>query len=621
MAVSSCKTWAVRAAALALGWCVAPASAGQAGASASVVVEGWRHRIWAVYPIEKVLADEALPVSNRAERVLLSAARGEAEPCVLLLRSEVPLRKVEVEGTDLARPDGARLAASAVRVQRLAYITVDEPSGTRIKQPMPYETGTGEYPDPLLDGGGAARPGRNLQFLVTLRVPREAQAGTYEGALRLRFEREGWMPAGVSAEDRIPLTLTVRPFALPEVSPLLNTCVASPQALPLWLQGAGTLEALRRDCVEHGQSPDPLPSPVVRVSPDGSVAVDSTAWEAAAADLLEVKKVSHLFLPVWSHRKSGEMQGVYFLWHYPAVTQQRWNGAAICDATGELTPAFKARFGAYLKHMHAVIARRGWLGRIMVTTMDEPYTYHLHDEGRKQDTPENNYRVIGSFVRFVREVAPGLKTYATADPAPGLNGLIDHWCLRNLKHAGEARERAAAHGETVTFCDNYRTFIDYPAVSARSLGWLAWKIGAAGWLTYETLGGFSTAWEGPAFVYPLFGGGTVWGMGQLFYPDPAGSGRIASSLRWELMREGCDDYAYLWLLRQRVAGLSAEKRAGAAAREAQVLLDSAASQVVGGTGDAETESGTAAPNAQSNRIPHELRRRIGDTIEQLLAGD
>jgi hypothetical protein len=47
------------------------------------------------------------------------------------------------------------------------------------------------------------------------------------------------------------------------------------------------------------------------------------------------------------------------------------------------------------------------------------------------------------------------------------------------------------------------------------------------------------------------------------------------------------------------------------------LLDSAATQVVGGSGDAETNSQAAKPNAQSNRVPHELRQRIGDLIGQL----
>ena len=587
-----------------------------AAETSALVVEGWRRRVWSIYPVEKLKADDVLPAEPKAGGVALTAARGEAEPFVLALRSDVPLRQVEVVCGELRTAGGATLKAADFLVKRLAYTQLDAPSGTGIKMPMPYDTGSGAIPDPLLDGTGDARPGRNLQFLVTVNVPREARPGRYEGAATLRFRREGWMSADQAGPDRIPLTVVVRPFALPEVSPLLNTCVASPHALPDWLNRPETLAALRRDFIAHGQTPDPLPSPVVRRGQDGTVTVDSAEWEAAAAALLDEGKAAHLFLPVWSGYQKGVLQGVYFLWHYPAVTRQRWFGALICGEDGDLTAEFKQAFGAYLKHMHAVITRRGWLGRIYITTMDEPYTYHLHNEDRARDTPENNYRVIGNYVRFVRAAAPGLRTFATADPAPALNGLIDLWCLRNLKHAAEARERAAKYGESVTFCDNYRTFIDYPAVSARSLGWLAWKLGARGWLTYETLGAFTEAWEGPAFVYPNFSGGLVWGMGQLFYPDVRGRGGIAPSLRWEMMREGCEDYAYLWLLQERFNRLTAAQRESAAAQKAQALLATAADHVVGGAGDAETSSQAASPNAQRNRVPHDLRRRIGDLIEQ-----
>lgn len=586
-----------------------------AAKSASLVVEGWRHRVWSIYPVEKLKADEWLPTEPRADRVSLTIARGETEPFVLVLRSDVPLRKVNVSGSDLLGAAGVKLAASTITSQRMGYIHVDTPSGTRIKQPMPYETGTGDFPDPLLRDGGDARPDRNLQFLVTVNVPREARPGRYEGAVKLEFLREGWMKAGIATEHLIPLVVVVRSFAMPEVSPLINTSVASPQALTAWLQSPATLASLHREFVTHGQTPDPLPSPVVQISKDGTLAVDSAAWEKAAAEMLDAHHGSHLFLPVWSMRKTGEMQGVYFLWHYPAVTKQRWFGALICNPDGELTAEFQRTFGAYLKHMHELLKRRGWLDRMFITTMDEPYTYHTDD--RAADTPANNYRVIRNYVRFVRDTAPGLRTFVTGDPTPELNGLIDHWCLRNLDHAHVARQRAKQQGELVTFCDNYRTFIDYPAVSARSLGWLAWKIGAHGWLTYETLGGFTNAWEGPVFVYPQFNGGTTWGLGQLFYPAPSGSGYVASSLRWELMREGCDDYHYLWLLRERLKAVPASREASAAVQEARALLATVADQVVGGSGDSETENGEPRPNAQSNRVPNEFRSRLGDLIEQL----
>jgi hypothetical protein len=593
---------------------VNPASV-HANAAASLMVEGWRRRLWVLYPVEKLRAADQLNTEKRSESVSIQAARGEVEPFVIVVRSEVPLRNVSVSCADLTSEEGVVLSSAAVRFKRMAYVYVDEPSGTRMKATMPYETGVGEYPDPLLDGSGDARPNRNLQFLVTVTVPRDARAGTYRGALRVSHTREAWMPADKPCEEVVALELSVRGFALPEVSPLLNTCVLSTKRLPEWLQTRSLVDGIHGDFSAHFQTPDPLPSPVVRISKEGELTVDSREWEKSAAALFEKGSTAHLFLPVWSPFKTGEMQGLYFLWHFPAVTKQRWFGAQICEENGDIHPDFEARFGAYLKHMHALLERRGWLDRFFVATMDEPYTYHTSD--RAQDIPANNYRVIRNFVQFLRKTAPGLRAFATADPHPDLNGFIDHWCLRNLDHAAEARERAATFGEVVTFCDNYRTFIDYPAVSARSFGWLAWKFGARGWLTYETLGSFAEAWEGPVFVYPQFGGSTVWGMGQMFYPDTHGAGAVAPSLRWEMMREGAEDYQYLWLLKNTLDGLSQALKQTEEAREAARILTDCASEVVGGTGDAEVSIKERKPNAQGNIVPMNLRKRVGDLIEKL----
>lgn len=597
----------------------AQALAGEADlAPSQLLVEGWRHRVWLVYPPEKIKADQDLPLEPRGQAIVLSSARNEPEPFVLALRTEMPLREVSVRAGALHGPQGAVLAAENITSRRVGYVFVDEPSGTRIADPMPYDTGTGWYPDPLLGGAGLARPGRNLQFWVTVRVPPATPPGSYEGEAEVCFRKESWMPPGKLPESiRIPLRLQVRTFALPETSPLRNTAFFNPNlphgkaADPVWMEG------LYRDFVAHRQTPEPvLPSPQVKILADGSVGVDASGWERAAGRLLEEWHVPHVFVPVWSFGAQAPMQGIYFLWHYPAVMSQRWQGALICGQDRRLTAEFQQRFGAYLAAVEEIVKRRGWAGRVYLATMDEPYTCHTGD--RQMDVPEHNYEVVRNFVALVRQTAPSLKTFVTGDPVPGLTGVVDHWCLRNLQHAAEARLRSERHGEMVTFCDNYRTFIDYPAVSARSLGWLAWKLGAQGWLTYETMGGLNTAWEGPLTVYPSFHGPLLWGMGQMFYPDPVGEG-LAPSLRWDMMREGCDDYEYLWLLRERWQSLPADARESEAGRRARALLDTAADEVVGGRGDPETQSSAPKANAQSNRVPHRLRETIAELLEALPA--
>jgi hypothetical protein len=478
---------------------------------------------------------------------------------------------------------------------------------------MPYPVGTGQYPDPLLDNRGEVRPKHNLQFLITVQVPRDAHPGRYEGTVKLVFRKETWMKPDLVPEDSVHVVVNVRSFALPEHSPLLNTSYANLRELPEAQRTPERIAAMQRNFTEHHQTPEPLlPSPRVKIDNAGMLTVDSHEWELAVEALFK-NGGTHVFLPVWGfYPEPALAQGLYFLHHYPAVTNQKWLGPVICKPDKSLTPEFIALFGRYLKHMHGVLKQHGWLDRAFIATMDEPYTYHTGD--RAQDTPANNYEVIRNFVRLVRETAPGLRTFCTADPAEGLIGHIDHWCLRNLDHAAAARERAERHGEIVTFCDNYRTFIDYPAISARSLGWLAWQIGARGWLTFETLGSYRTAWEAPVLVYAQFDGATTWGMGQMFYPDPL-TGAPLNSLRWELMREGCDDYEYLWLLREAL-----KQRPTIAAQQ---WLDTAAQTIVSGGGDAETltkiPSQTPSQNAISNTAAHQLREKAAEWIERLTA--
>ncbi len=575
--------------------------------AATQLVEGWQHRVFASYPVEKIKDDDDLPKGPLADALSISAARGESETFAIALRSNVPLREIEVKASDFRQAGGAVIPSSTLSAMLIGYVHVDEPSGTRMKQAMPYPVGTGRYPDPLMPGKGDARPGRNVQFLLTLKVPRDAAPGRYDGTLKVIFRREPWMPANVVNEDTIKLAVTVRSFALPGRSSLLNTSFANLRVLPDSQRTPAAVEALQTSFIEHRQMPEPLiPSPKLKLDTQGSLNVDSSAWEAAVTKCF-ASGGSHVFVPVWGFSPEPALaQGIYFLYHYPAVTNQRWLGAKICQADRKLTPEFTALFGAYLRHMHGVLKRNGWLDRAFIATMDEPYTYHTDD--RQNDTPANNYEVIRNYVGFVREVAPGLRTFCTADPAEGLNGFIDHWCLRNLRHASTARERADKHGEVFTFCDNYRTFIDFPAVSARSFGWLAWKIGARGWLTFETLGSYQRAWEGPVFVYPAFNGATVWGMGHMFYPRPF-TGAPLPSLRWELMRESCDDYEYLLLLRDLLKqhpNTEAEKFLAEIARDAVKL-----------GGDGETAAAIETDEKASATDLHRRREKIAEWIEKL----
>ena len=198
----------------------------------------------------------------------MSAARGEVEPFLLLRRPEVPLRGVEARLSALVGPGGTVISAPAAPARHLGYVFIDEPSGTRMGQKMPFSTGTGLYPDPLLAGAAEVRPQRNLQFWVPVSVPRDAVAGVYKGEVSLTCRKEGWMPEQSGLPLRLPVELTVRGFALPEPSPLRNTAYFSTGQLPKERLSPEWLEGLYKDFAAHRHTPEPLlPSPRLRVLP------------------------------------------------------------------------------------------------------------------------------------------------------------------------------------------------------------------------------------------------------------------------------------------------------------------------------------------------------------------
>jgi hypothetical protein len=195
--------------------------------------------------------------------------------------------------------------------------------------------------------------------------------------------------------------------------------------------------------------------------------------------------------------------------------------------------------------------------------MDEPHA--LED-----------FRAIRAYTAFVREVAPSLLRFCTAPPREELLGAIDAWCPQVYDATAVAARQAA--GERLMFYKNWLHLIDMPMVNPRLLGWIAWKTKARGWLTYATMGRWERAWDEPYVIYPNTGI-RAWGLGLWWYPDPLGP-RILTSIRWETMRDGCEDYEYLKLLQFLAQKHKDDPKIADTMREAQAFLAEAPAKVI-----------------------------------------
>src|SRR6266511_1617175 len=248
------------------------------------------------------------------------------------------------------------------------------------------------------------------------------------------------------------------------------------------------------------------------------------------------------------------------------------------------TPEYDALFRDYLTQFEQYLNQRQWL--------DAAYAYWI-DEPRPAD-----YELVAAGMDQLKAAAPGIRRMLTATPNPKLIGHVGIWCgLTSLWTPGQMAERRAAGEETWWYIANvpnapYLTeFIDHPGTELRLWPWQSWQYGVTGILIWNTVCWTSShsndaptvqdPWADPmsyvAGASFASGSAEVWGNGdgRFLYPprgslDTNSGPRLegpVNSVRWENLRDGMEDYEYLWLLQE------ATERAAAAGGQSSLLSE------------------------------------------------
>jgi hypothetical protein len=240
---------------------------------------------------------------------------------------------------------------------------------------------------------------------------------------------------------------------------------------------------------------------------------------------------------------------------------------------GEGTPQYKAMFSSYVGQLEAHLSEHGWLDMAYVYWFDEP--------------APRDFDFVAQGMRRLKKYAPDLRRMLTEEPGDNvLAGLVDVWCPVSFHydHAQAEKRRAAGErfwwyvctGPKAPYCT---LFIDHPATELRVWHWQTWQrniVGTLVWQTnywtstaafpdqpqnpYEDPMGYVSGYSTPRGVKRHWGNGD----GRFIYPPlaaavPTESGNApviappVSSIRWEMLREGVEDYEYLYKLREMIA--------------------------------------------------------------------
>ena len=465
-------------------------------------------------PVRKLFRDKLWFQGEFVSQVALSAARNEYEAfqlCVVPLQTAdpEPVKGVRLTATDLIGENGAKIPAANVKIWQVGYVRTGIPS---------YPTcHVGYWPDPLLEHDAPLDvDGHQLQaFWIRVYVAEGIAPGQYQGGIKVATDTLG--------SQTLTIKLRVRAFTLPKDPKLIFHTLRYLELKPYMNYYQISADAARDVVKQYTET-----------------LIGEYKLFPAAASFYD--KGDTDFSRFDAQLQPLIQKGMKLLRCLPRV---KFEGLS-----RGIEPAEFKRLTDHLR-------QKGWL--------DKTYVYCLSDE-----PSEAQYPKLREYAAKLKELVPDVKILTSESPYPGLVGFTDAWWSDvSTEDPAYNRERQKA-GDLVLwyFCrvpihmdriynsiwDSPLMLIDRAATEQRVAFWLAWKYKIDGIMIWAGNGSWykkgKTTWpEEPwdpyidTYAWPY--GGADNGNGVLFYPGKHGP---LPSVRLEVLREGREDYEYLWLL-------------------------------------------------------------------------
>jgi len=526
------RSWALIAFFLLTASCAASFAQNTASPPGGVIASTAWGTLWNCSSTFKVMRDTP-PPSRKTGAVQISAAANEFEAFQLVLTPAKQVASVRVVPRKLIGPKNSALQAWSISVRNVEYVNVTEPTHEGLR--------AGAYPDPLPDFAAVAAPkGINTSIWVTVNVPPKTAAGLYSGAIDVIADGK---------KTAVPLKVRVWSFELPPVSKL-RTAYGCDMGTVSAYQGATTLEQKRK--------------------------------------LLDLYNINF-----WRHRVAP-----YSPYTYYELKPSLENGVIKVDFT-EFDKAIQKYFPLFNSFMLPGFGMGDKLGLDMGDNYDQTkieymrmVTEHLVDKGQigkgynyiTDEPTEEQYKQVKAASDLCRMADERIKVLLTEQVEPALADSVDIW-VPLLSNYDESRAKAAQKaGDEVWWyvcCGPHQpypnNFIDYPAIDQRILPWISWRHGVTGILYWSTTYWKENPYEAPMSHSP---DGGKWGNGDghLLYPatrkpsDNFVAKGPVDSIRWEMIRDGIEDYDYFRILKDRLGKGRTSGKSPAAIAKAEAAL-------------------------------------------------
>ncbi len=479
--------------------------------------------LWTTTTMDKVLR-EAAPPDTPGDAIVLAAAKNEFEPFQIAIRPDA-VATATITMSPLSGPS----AIPRVEIRRVGYVNVQNPSD-------PGSIPSSAIPDPLEPtsfGAIESLPAaQNQPFWITLYVPEDAAAGDYTATLTVTVN---------GASQDIPVKLHVFDFALPKKIGFEGNWNASFQALG-GSESLDKVKELKTFFYEHRLTPSSVAWPA-GLNYTGGIEYDcATAQFIDNTGPYELSSLGPEYIDGagWNGVGFPSFEIMQFVDNSTPRPQTFCGVDRGPDHLG--TAAYNAEWQKLLAAIEDYLAAHGW--------QDKGY-YYVQNEPQGQA----DYDVAAFLAQLTKAAAPSLRIAVSEEPKPAIaehpdamGASYDLWWADLSAFDPAYAPLRQALGEDVWWYFLYGDLpphfnpitIDHPGIESRIPFWAAWKYRIKGFAYYSV-----TGWGNDPYGDPRPQGTNQNGDGFLLYPPVAGG--LVTSIRWELLREGAEDFEYLLL--------------------------------------------------------------------------
>ena len=505
-------------------------------------------KLWYGYNTENFMQDYEYPeqMESRDSTLRMYGIRGEVESSQLIITPQIDVDTFSVEVDDLLTADGKKIGKSKVEVFCQWYVNVEGSYNV--------SAGNGMYPDALVPFKTLRKArlnyilaGTNQGLWIQVTIPETAEAGKYTGTATLTLDAEKF---------DIPIELTVYDATMPE-EVHTHSCYRIEYDYMFKAEGtnSGDLAQAYYDFLVSKRVMPMLPSP--QISNNYDTFVDWLVTNCA-----ENPKVSNYGLPYTETTDAGGNPIVSRDKLMELFTKMAQKNVELRQNDNEDIDLFKKA----LFYMGNLVDAPSGTKIEQVKACDLVLTeckYAVADEYLK-DYPDlyQSLLEIRSFVTTVfneslvgSDTEGGAQTWCSILTAWDTEEQRQIYYERQNSTDRKGGEEAWWYGCSTPYPPFPTYHIDDELIGSRILSWMQFDYGSDGTLYWGVNNSSSQMdlWENAVDYNGAMGDGS------LLYPAKKFTlMQPLSTLRLESVREGQEDYEYLWMIEQAILQYNAE---------------------------------------------------------------